>query len=144
MRMASKLLEGALQVFQKDPKVKNRSQLGFWVGQSQYSVKGGAPRREERGRLGLGGALGRGKATMRAPRVEETNPLPKNGTWGQVQAQGACNHQWGRTTEEDVRVQKVRVSQGRVQRLGFWSFRVLVSQGSAPHMCEKLLQFSKD
>jgi hypothetical protein len=38
----------------EDPKAKNRKLLGFWVGYGPFTMKRGVPRREKRGRLGLG------------------------------------------------------------------------------------------
>jgi hypothetical protein len=52
------------------------------MGYGPFTMKRGAPKERERGRLGLGRVLGRGKATMRAPRVEEDNPPSIFGAWG--------------------------------------------------------------
>ena len=49
---------------------------------NEFPTKGGAPRREERGRLGLGRVLGSGKARLGSPWVEESNPLSLFGTLG--------------------------------------------------------------
>ena len=54
------------------------------MGYGPFTMKRGAPRREKRGRLGLGRVLGSGKATKELPRLKENNPLPIFGTWGLV------------------------------------------------------------